>query len=145
MTTTVSEKTSALDRLDWDHLHFYVGNAKQAAHYYATAFGFRVTAYAGPETGVMGRASYLLEQQQLRFVVTASLSASGPIAEHVLRHGDGIRDIALRVPDARAAITAAVAAGARAVEEPHFLGEHIQVECVRFGERRLSDRENPAQ
>jgi len=108
----------ALDRLDWDHLHFYVGNAKQAAHYYATAFGFRITAYAGPETGVSGRASYVLEQNELRFVLTSTLSPEGEIADHVRRHGDGIRDVALRVADARGAFAAAVAAGARAVAEP---------------------------
>jgi 4-hydroxyphenylpyruvate dioxygenase len=117
--TELAGRSTALDRLDWDHLHFYVGNAKQAAHFYATAFGFRVAAYAGPETGVPGRASYLLEQNQLRFVVTSSLSPSGPIAEHVARHGDGIADVALRVPDARAAFALATSHGARAVTEPH--------------------------
>ena len=123
MATQLAGKASALDRLDWDHLHFYVGNAKQAAHYYATAFGFRVVAYAGPETGVAGRASYVLEQQQLRFVITSSLGPDGPIAEHVRAHGDGIRDVALRVADARAAFAAAVAAGARAVDEPRELSD----------------------
>jgi len=121
MATQLASRGTALDRLDWDHLHFYVGNAKQAAHYYATAFGFRIAAYAGPETGVPGRASYLLEQNQLRFLVTSSLAPGGPIAEHVAAHGDGIRDVALRVPDARAAFAAAVAAGARPVDEPREL------------------------
>jgi 4-hydroxyphenylpyruvate dioxygenase len=114
-------RSTALDRLDWDHLHFYVGNAKQAAHYYATAFGFRIVAYAGPETGVAGRASYLLEQNQLRFVLTTALGPAGPIAEHVQKHGDGIADVALRVPDARAAYALATSHGARGVTEPHEL------------------------
>ena len=104
--------------LDWDHLHFYVGNAKQAAHFYATAFGFRIVAYAGPETGAPGRASYVLAQGGLRFVLTSSLGPGDPIAEHVRLHGDGIRDVALRVPDARAAYANAIAAGARGVNEP---------------------------
>jgi len=120
MALAAAERNSALDRLDWDHLHFYVGNAKQAAHFYATAFGFRIVAYAGPETGVAGRASYAVAQDDLRFVVTTSLGA-GPIAEHVRAHGDGIRDVALRVGDATAAFAAAIAAGARAVAEPNVL------------------------
>ncbi|MBD5635971.1 MAG: VOC family protein, partial [Candidatus Eremiobacteraeota bacterium] len=99
MATQLAGRGNALDRLDWDHLAFYVGNAKQAAHYYATAFGFRIVAYAGPETGLAGRASYVLEQNQLRFVLTSSRGANDPIAEHVRAHGDGIRDVALRVSD----------------------------------------------
>ena len=123
MATELAGRSTALDRLDWDHLHFYVGNAKQAAHYYATAFGFRIVAYAGPETGVPGRASYVLEQNALRFVLTSSLGANDPVADHVRAHGDGIRDVALRVPDARAAFDAAVAAGAIAVEAPRELAD----------------------
>jgi 4-hydroxyphenylpyruvate dioxygenase len=103
---------AALQRLDWDHLEFYVGNAKQAAHYYATAFGFTIEGYAGPETGVEGSVSYYLTQNDVRFVLTASLGADDPIAQHVQKHGDGIRDVALRVPDASAAFDAAVAGGA---------------------------------
>jgi len=117
--TELANRSTALDRLDWDHLHFYVGNAKQAAYYYASAFGFRIAAYAGPETGVPGRASYLLEQNQLRFVVTTALGPDGPIADHVRKHGDGIADVALRVPDARAAFALATSHGASAVAEPH--------------------------
>lgn len=119
LTTDIAERSAALERLDWDHLHFYVGNAKQAAHYYATAFGFRIVAYAGPETGVRGRASYLLEQNRIRFVLSSALGPDDPIARHVLRHGDGIRDVALRVADARGAFAAAVAAGAQPVTQPH--------------------------
>ncbi|MBD5654351.1 MAG: 4-hydroxyphenylpyruvate dioxygenase, partial [Candidatus Eremiobacteraeota bacterium] len=118
MASQLLDPSAALARLDWDHLHFYVGNAKQAAHYYATGFGFHIAAYAGPETGVPGRASYLLEQDQLRFVLTSSLVANGPIADHVRAHGGGVRAVALRLPGARAAFAAAVAAGAQALEEP---------------------------
>jgi 4-hydroxyphenylpyruvate dioxygenase len=117
MAVNVAERKRALDGLDWDHLEFYVGNAKQAAHYYATAFGFRIAAYAGPETGVPGRASYVLEQHGLRFVFTSALNADDAIAEHVRAHGDGIRDVALRVADARAAFDLAVASGAHIVAE----------------------------
>jgi 4-hydroxyphenylpyruvate dioxygenase len=123
LATETTERASALDLLDWDHLHFFVGNAKQAAHYYATAFGFRITAYAGPETGVPGRASYLLEQNDLRFVVTSALRPDDPAAAHVALHGDGINDIALRVPDAAAAHAEAVAAGARSVSAPQRLSD----------------------
>ncbi len=118
MATQFAGRSSALELLDWDHLHFYVGNAKQAAHFYATSFGFEVVAYAGPETGVPGRASYLVAQNDLRFVLTTALGPEGPIAAHVQKHGDGIRDVALRVPDAAAAFREAVAAGAQPVAEP---------------------------
>jgi 4-hydroxyphenylpyruvate dioxygenase len=119
--TETTTRESALELLDWDHLHFYVGNAKQAAHYYATAFGFRIVAYAGPETGVRGRASYLLVQNDLRFVLSSALHEDDPAAKHVATHGDGIRDIALRVPDAAAAFAEAVAAGAVPVAAPQRL------------------------
>lgn len=108
---------------DWDHLHFYVGNAKQAAHFYATAFGFRVVAYAGPETGTPGRASYALAQGGIRLVLTSSLGANDPIADHVRVHGDGVRDVALRVTDARAAYGHAIAHGAVGLIEPHEIAD----------------------
>lgn len=101
-----------------DYVEFYVGNAKQAAHYYASAFGFRIIGYRGPETGVRDRASYLLQQQKIRFVLTAPLSTDGFIADHVHRHGDGVRDIALWVDDARSAFREATSRGARPVHEP---------------------------
>jgi 4-hydroxyphenylpyruvate dioxygenase len=116
--THPSPARAALERLDWDHLEFYVGNAKQAAQYYATAFGFTIEGYAGPETGVEGRASYYLVQNDLRFVLTTALFSDDPIALHVAKHGDGIRDVALRVSDARAAFETAVAGGAIALAEP---------------------------
>ncbi len=119
MATQLAGSVPARGSYDWDHLHFYVGNAKQAAHYYATAFGFRIVAYAGPETKAFGRASYALEQHGIRFVVTSSLGANDPIADHVRAHGDGIRDVALRVADARAAYANAISAGATGVVEPY--------------------------
>lgn len=118
MSTAVSPKTNPLAEIDWDYIEFYVGNAKQAAHYYCSAFGFDQVAYAGPETGMRGRASYVLVQNSLRFVLTSSLHGDDDIAQHVLKHGDGVKDIAILVRDARAAFQAAVDAGATAVSPP---------------------------
>jgi 4-hydroxyphenylpyruvate dioxygenase len=103
----------------WDHLELWVGNAKQAAFYYERAFGFTRTGYAGPETGVRDRASYVLEQGDVRLVVTSALREDHEIAQHALRHGDGVKDIALAVPDAAEAYRQAVQRGARGVAEPH--------------------------
>jgi len=111
-------RAPALDTLEFDHLELWVGNAKQAAHYYCTAFGFEPLAYAGPETGVKGRASYVVRQNDLTLVLTSTLSADDAIADHVRRHGDGVRDVAFRTPDAREAFASAVAGGARAVTPP---------------------------
>ena len=105
--------------LGWDHVELWVGNAKQAAYFYEHAMGFTRTAYAGPETGVRDRASYVLEQEDIRFVVTSALGEDHEITRHHAKHGDGVRDIALTVPDAAAAYREATARGARGVEEPH--------------------------
>ena len=103
----------------WDHIELWVGNAKQAAYYYEHAMGFTRTAYAGPETGVRDRASYVLEQGDIRFVVTSALHEDHEITRHHAKHGDGVRDIALTVPDATEAYRQAVDRGARGVSEPH--------------------------
>ena len=95
-----------------DYLEFYVGNAKQAAHFYRTGFGFRLTAYCGPETKVRDHASYVVQQGDIRFVFTSPLTPESEIAKHIMLHGDGVKDIALRVDDAAAAFEATVA-GAR--------------------------------
>jgi 4-hydroxyphenylpyruvate dioxygenase len=102
----------------WDHVELWVGNAKQAAFYYEQAFGFRRTAYAGPETGVRDRASYVLEQGDIRLVVTSAMHPDHPISRHAYTHGDAVKDIALRVPDAARAYGEAIARGARGVAEP---------------------------
>ena len=104
-----------------DFVEFYVGNAKQAAHYYQSAFGFRLAAYQGPETGVRDRASYLLVQNKIRLVITTPLGPDGEIAEHVRRHGDGVRDIALWVDDAHDAHAKAVERGAQSAMAPRVL------------------------
>ena len=102
----------------WDHVELWVGNAKQAAYFYEHAMGFTRTAYAGPETGVRDRASYVLEQGDIRFVVTSALREEHEITKHHAKHGDGVRDIALTVPDATQAYREAVSRGARSVMEP---------------------------
>jgi 4-hydroxyphenylpyruvate dioxygenase len=104
--------------LGWDHVELWVGNAKQAAYFYEYAMGFTRTAYAGPETGVRDRASYVLEQGDVRFVVTSALREEHEITKHHARHGDGVRDISLTVPDATQAYREAVSRGARSVMEP---------------------------
>jgi 4-hydroxyphenylpyruvate dioxygenase len=104
-----------------DHVEFYVGNARQAAHFYRTAFGFEWQAYRGPETGVRDRASYLLVQNKIRLVLTTPLHPEHPIAEHIRMHGDGVHDIALWVDDAEASWTATVDRGARSVRPPETL------------------------
>jgi 4-hydroxyphenylpyruvate dioxygenase len=101
-----------------DHVEFYVGNARQAAYFYRTAFGMSLVAYAGPETGQRDRASYVVSQGKVRFVFTTSLRSDTSIAEHVTRHGDGVRAIALEVDDARAAWRETISRGARSVAEP---------------------------
>jgi 4-hydroxyphenylpyruvate dioxygenase len=118
-TAPVSTATPSPTLLGTDHVELWVGNARQAAHFYRSAFGFDVVAYAGPETGLRDRASYVLEQGRIRLVVTAPLGPEGDVAEHVRLHGDGVRSIALRVEDAAAAFEAATARGARPAEEPH--------------------------
>ncbi len=104
-----------------DYVEFYVGNARQSAHYYRSAFGFRLAAYRGPETGTRDRASYLLAQNKIRLVLTTPLAPDHPISEHIRLHGDGVRDIALWVDDAEAAWRETTLRGARSVREPETL------------------------
>jgi 4-hydroxyphenylpyruvate dioxygenase len=104
-----------------DFVEFYVGNAKQVSVYYQAAFGFRPVAYRGPETGDRDRASYVLEQDKVRLVLTTPLRPSGEIAAHVAAHGDGVRDLALWVDDARRAFELAIERGARPAQEPTVL------------------------
>ena len=107
-----------LPLLGTDHVEFYVGNARQGAQYYKAQFGFRIAAYCGPETGVRDRASYLLVQNQIRFVLTTALSPEHEIARHVYLHGDGVHDIALWVDDAVSAWRETTKRGAKSVQEP---------------------------
>src|SRR5688500_3447673 len=82
-----------------DYVEFYVGNAKQAAHYYMSAFGFQAIAYAGPETGMKDRCSYVVRQHKLTFVLTTPLRPGNEIADHLYKHDDGVTFLALRVDD----------------------------------------------
>jgi 4-hydroxyphenylpyruvate dioxygenase len=101
-----------------DHVELYVGNAAQAAYYYEHAFGFRKVAYRGLETGTRDRASHVMQQGDVRLVLTSGLRPDDEIGRHVARHGDGVKVIALTVPDAERAYRDAVSRGARAVAEP---------------------------
>src|SRR5437773_9285703 len=111
--------------LGWDSIELWVGNAKQAAYFYEHAMGFTRTAYAGPETGVRDRASYVLEQGDIRLVLTSPLREESDITKHHARHGDGVKDIALSVPDATEAYRQAVQRGARGVSEPHVVEDEF--------------------
>src|SRR5208337_835848 len=101
-----------------DHVEFYVGNARQAAYFYRTAFGMSLVAYAGPETGQRDRASYVVQQGKIRFVLTTPLRSSDPAAAHIHHHGDAVRVIALWVDDARMAWRETTGRGAESVAEP---------------------------
>ena len=118
----------------WDHVELWVGNAKQAAYYYEHAFGFTRTAYAGPETGVRDRASYVLEQGDIRLVLTSGLRADSEITQFACRHGDGAKVIALQVPSADEAYRQAVQRGARGIAEPHWADDEFgRVELASIG------------
>ncbi|MEM6645845.1 MAG: 4-hydroxyphenylpyruvate dioxygenase [Bacteroidota bacterium] len=108
-----------------DYIEFYVGNAKQAAHFYQHAFGFRPVAYRGLETGARDTTSVVLVQGKIRFVLTAPLTPAHPIAAHVQQHGDFVRDVALWVDDARAAYDGAIARGATGVRAPDVLEDKL--------------------
>jgi 4-hydroxyphenylpyruvate dioxygenase len=103
---------------NWDHIEFYVGNAVQATYYFVQGWGFKPVAYAGLETGVRDRISYVVEQGNIRFVLTSPLSPEGPIAEHIHLHGDGVKDVALQVADVERAYREATARGAHGVLAP---------------------------
>jgi len=115
---TEQTQTVAEQVLGWDHLEWWVGNARAATAWLASGFGFEVTGYRGPETGVHDRASYLLEQGDIRFVVTAGLSPESEVTKHVALHGDGIRNLAWRVTDPALTFEAATRRGASAAAEP---------------------------
>jgi len=113
-----SMQTDFLPLLGTDYVEFYVGNAKQSAHYYMTAFGFLPLAYAGPETGIKDRSSYAVRQNKLTFVLTTALRTDNPIADHVYKHGDGVKTLALMVDDATSAWKETTRRGGRSYMEP---------------------------
>ena len=106
-----------------DYVEFYVGNAKQAAHFYKTAFGFQSLAYAGPETGVKDRASYVIRQNKLTFVLTTPLRPEGPVEEHIRKHGDGVKVLALKVEDATSAWKETTKRGGKSYMKPETLSD----------------------
>ena len=135
---TVTEKLPAsaassdfLPLLGTDYVEFYVGNAKQAAHYYINAFGFKPLAYAGPETGLKDRVSYVVCQHKLIFVLTTPLKADSAIAAHINKHGDGVKVLALRVEDAADAWKQTTLRGGSSYQEPQYLKDS-------FGEAVIS-------
>lgn len=115
---TVAAATGFLPLEGTDYVEFYVGNAKQAAHYYQSAFGFQALAYAGPETGLKDRVSYAVRQNKLTLLLTTPLRSGNPIADHIYKHGDGVKALALRVPDARSAWVETTKRGAQSYLEP---------------------------
>ena len=118
-----TELTDFLPLQGTDYVEFYVGNAKQAAHYYKTAFGFQSVAYAGPETGIKDKASYVIRQNKLTFVLTTPLRAKNEIADHIYKHGDGVKVIALKVDDANSAWIETTKRGAKSYLEPVKLND----------------------
>jgi len=121
-----------LPLLGTDYVEFYVGNAKQAAHFYKTAFGFQSFAYSGLETGKKDRVSYVLKQDKIRIVLTSPLGSASPINEHIVKHGDGVKVVALWVEDARSAFEETTKRGAKPFMEPQVeTDEHGEV--VRSG------------
>lgn len=127
-----------LPLLGTDYVEFYVGNAKQAAHFYKTAFGFQSLAYAGLETGVRDRASYVLKQDKIRLVLTTPLNGDSPINDHLRKHGDGVKVVALWVDDARQAFAETTKRGAKPFMEPTVeqdeFGETVRAGIYTYGE-----------
>lgn len=121
---TLSNQATALDFLPingTDYIEFYVGNAKQAAHFYKTAFGFQSLAYAGPETGLRDRASYVLVQEKIKLVLTTPLTPDGAVSEHIKKHGDGVKVLAMWVDDAYKSYEETIQRGAQSYMEPKTL------------------------
>ncbi len=106
-----------------DYIEFYVGNARQAAHFYKTAFGFQSLAYSGPETGTKDRASYAIRQNKLTFVLTTPVRPNNPIADHIAKHGDGVKAIALKVEDATSAWNETTKRGGKSFMKPTTLSD----------------------
>jgi 4-hydroxyphenylpyruvate dioxygenase len=121
--TVVNNNNDFLPLYGTDYVEFYVGNAKQAAQFYKTAFGFQSLAYAGPETGVKDRVSYVIRQEKLTFVLTTAIRSGNAIADHVYKHGDGVKVLALKVDDATSAWNETTKRGAKSYLEPVTLSD----------------------
>ena len=121
-----------LPLLGTDYVEFYVGNAKQAAHFYKTAFGFQSFAYKGLETGSKDTVSYVLAQDKIRLVLTSPLNSESPINDHIVKHGDGVKVVALWVEDAKKAFEDTTKRGAKPYMEP-IVEKDENGEVVRSG------------
>jgi 4-hydroxyphenylpyruvate dioxygenase len=134
--------------LGWDHLEWWVGNARAFAGFLCAAFGFQVTAYAGPETGVHDRVSYVIEQGAIRFVITGALGSASPVAESVRAHGDGVRDVAITVSDAAEAYDRALHRGAVGLQRPTVeqddSGKLVRASIAAYGDTQHSFIERTA-
>ena len=123
-TTTIQPSVANNNTTDFlpldgtDYVEFYVGNAKQAAHFYKTAFGFQSLAYAGPETGMKDKVSYVIRQNKLTFVLTTPLRPDNAVADHINKHGDGVKVLALKVEDATKSYEETTKRGAKSYLEP---------------------------
>ena len=127
-----------LPLLGTDYVEFYVGNAKQAAHFYKTAFGFQSYAYRGLETGSKDSVSYVIKQDKIKLVLTTPLSSKNPINEHIVKHGDGVKVVALWVEDARKSYEETTKRGAKSYQEPKVEkdehGEVVTAGIYTYGE-----------
>ena len=132
------EAEDFLPLLGTDYVELYVGNAKQAAHFYKTAFGFQSLAYKGLETGSKDTVSYVLKQDKIRLVLTTPLSSKNPINEHIVKHGDGVKVVALWVEDARKSWEETTSRGAKSFMEPIVetdeFGEVVRAGIYTYGE-----------
>ena len=154
METETLEKTKSNSTADFlplngtDHVEFYVGNAKQSAYYYQSAWGYELVAYAGPETGVRDKASYVLQQGKIRLVLTSALSPDHEISKHVLLHGDGVKVLALAVDDAGKSFAETIKRGAVSVMQPTVYkdenGEVVVCAIKTYGEtvHKFVERKN---
>ncbi|MCC6816309.1 MAG: 4-hydroxyphenylpyruvate dioxygenase [Saprospiraceae bacterium] len=146
--STSEINSDAFPILGTDHIEFYVGNAKQAAHFYQTAFGFELVAYKGPETGNKDYCSYVLQQDKIRFVLSSAFRKDHEISKHVEMHGDGVKVLALWVDDVRSSFKTAVERGAEIAFEPYILedqhGEIVLAGIKTYGKtiHTLIERKN---
>ena len=138
ITEPANSATDFLPLQGTDYVEFYVGNAKQAAHFYKTAFGFQSLAYAGPETGMRDKVSYVIRQNKLTFVLTTPLRPGNNIADHIQKHGDGVKVLALKVASATNAWHETTSRGGRSYLEPTVLkdaeGEVLMSGIYTYGE-----------
>ena len=136
--TSPARRQDAVQLEGFDYIELYVSNARQAAYFYRAAFGFTPVAFCGLETGVRDRTSILIQQNDIRLLLTAPMGPDHPIAEHVKLHGDDVKDIALTTKDAARAFEATVRRGARPVMEPTVIegpgGQVVKATIATFGD-----------